>query len=83
MTTITNFITTKYLSSSSYGTIIGGISVLVIALLIVLLVEKVLLDAYEGNPKEKQTITFTVVILPLIFALVITSILRIAQVLHL
>ncbi len=83
MTTIINSVITNYITTSSYSVILDGVAVMVIGILLVLLVEKVMLDAYEGTPHEQNTMAFTTVILPLLFVMMIVIVLRMAQVLHL
>ncbi len=83
MTTIVNFVTSNFITSTSYGAITDGISLIVVIILLITLIEKVLIDAYEGKPNERKTIAFTIGILPLLFVMFIVIILRMAQVLHL
>ncbi len=83
MTTIVNFVTTNFISSTSYGAITDGISVMLVGLLLIFLIEKVLIDAYEGKPNENNTLAFTVVIVPFLIVLAVVIVLRMAQVLHL
>ncbi len=83
MTTIVNFVTSNFVSSTSYGAITNGISFLVLGILLVMLVEKVLLDAYEGKPNEHRTSAFTMIILPMLLVMLVVIGLRVAQVLHL
>jgi len=83
MTTIINIITTTFLSSSSNGAVYDEIAVIAVTLLLTLLIEKVLLDAYEGRPIEYKTHAFSIVILPLLFVMVVIAFFRIAQILHL
>ncbi len=83
MSTIVNLITTNFISSTSYGAITDGISWMVIGLLLIFLLEKVMIDAYEGKPDEHGTMAFTVVIVPFMIVLVVVIALRMAQVLHL
>ncbi len=58
-------------------------AIISVALLLVLLIEKVLLDAYENKPIEHRTPAFMTVILPLIIVLAIVVFLRVAQILKL
>ena len=83
MTTIVNLVTSNFISSTNYGAITNGISGLVVGILLFLLVEKVLLDAYAGRPNEHRTVAFTVAILPLLFVMLAVILLRVAQILHL
>jgi hypothetical protein len=83
MTSIVNFITSRFISSSGYGAISNGIGLLVIGIMLTLLIERVLVDAYSGKPDEKRGLAFTVTILPLLFMMLIVIGLRVAQVLHL
>jgi hypothetical protein len=83
MTSIINYITTNFTSSSPYSAISNGMAVICVALLVVLLVEKVLLDAYEDRATEHKTQAFISSILPLIIVLAIVMFLRVAQILNL
>jgi hypothetical protein len=83
MTTIINFITTNFTSSSPYSAISNGMAVISVALLLTILIEKVLLDAYEDRSIEYKTPAFLIIILPFLFVLVIVVFLRMAQILHL
>ncbi len=82
MTTIINFITTNYARSSPYRPLTDGMAVLAAILLISLLVEKIMLDAYEGKPIEYKTKAFVTVTLPLLIILGAVLFLRMAQILH-
>ncbi len=73
----------SFINSSSFSVFNNGIAVLVVAIMLVLVIEKVLLDAYEGNPDEKKSLVFTIGIVPMFFVMVILAILRAAQILHL
>ncbi len=83
MTTIVNYVTSNFVSSTSYGAITNGIAVMVVLVLLVLLIEKVLIDAHEGRPNEKRTLAFTMVIIPMLCVMLVVIVLRVAQVLHL
>jgi hypothetical protein len=83
MTTIINYITTNFTSSTPYSAISNGMAIISVALLVVLLIEKVLLDAYEDKVVEYRTKAFVSTILPLLIVLAIVVFLRMAQILHL
>lgn len=83
MTTLVNQIINNYAFSSPGGALTDGMAVIVAILVIALLIEKIVLDSYEGKPIEYKTRAFAVVIAPLLFSVVIIGILRIAQVLML
>jgi hypothetical protein len=59
-----------------------GIAVISIGLLLTLLIEKVLLDAYEGDPDESKAHAFKVVIMPMLFVLTAIVFLRIVQIIN-
>lgn len=83
MSTIVNFVTSNFISSTSYGAVTDGISAMIFGLLFIFLIEKVLIDAYEGKPNENNTLAFTLVILPLLIVAAVVIVLRMAQILHL
>ena len=83
MTTIINYITTNFTSSTPYSAISNGMAVISIVLLLGLLIEKVLLDAYEDNSTKNNPQVFLVVLLPFLFVLVTIVFLRMAQILQL
>ena len=83
MTTIINYITTNFTSSTPYSAISNGMAVISIVLLLALLIEKVLLDAYEDNSTKNNPQVFLVVLLPFLFVLVTVVFLRMAQILQL
>lgn len=83
MTTIVNFVTSHFVSSTNYGAITDGISLIVVFILLVLLIEKVIIDAYEGKPNERKSMAYTMVIIPMSCVMVVIILLRVAQVLHL
>ncbi len=83
MTTFVNFVTANFVSSTSYGAITNGISVLAVVILLTMLVEKVLIDAYEGRPNEQRSVGFTSIIIPMLCVMLVIIVLRVAQVLHL
>jgi hypothetical protein len=58
-------------------------AVISIVLLLALLIEKVLLDAYEDNSTKNNPQVFLVVLLPFLFVLVTIVFLRMAQILQL
>ncbi len=72
----------RFINLSSYSVLTNGIAVLVVLILLVMLIEKVLLDAYSGNPDEHKTLAFTVGIIPLAAVVVVLVFLRMAQILH-
>ncbi len=82
MTTFINYIIYRFLSSSNFGALTDGIAVIVAAILLILLIEKVLLDAYEGKSIENKTEAFTIITVPLLFVMSVIVFLRIAQILH-
>ncbi len=83
MTTIINYITTNFSSSTPYSAISNGMAVITVILLLVLLVEKVMFDAYEDRPIEHKTQAFLIVILPFLIAMSVVIFLRVAQILNL
>ncbi len=83
MTTIVNFVTSNFVSSTNYGAITDGIALVVVFILLVMLIEKVIIDAYEGKPNERKSIAYTTVILPMSCVMLVVILLRVAQVLHL
>lgn len=83
MTTIINYITTNFTSSSPYSAISNGMAIICVVLLVVLLVEKVLLDAYEDRAIEYKTQAFITMLVPLLIVLATVVFLRVAQILHL
>ncbi len=83
MTTIVNFVTSNFILSTNYGAITDGIALLVVFILLVLLIEKVIIDAYEGKPNERRSSAYTMVIIPMSCVMIVVVILRVAQVLHL
>lgn len=83
MSTIVNFVTSNFIFSTSYGAVTDGISVMIFGLLFIFLIEKVLIDAYEGKPDENNTLAFTLVILPFLIVVAVVIVLRMAQILHL
>ncbi len=82
MSTIVNYISSHFIASTNYGAITNGIAILVTGLVLVLLLEKVFIDAYEGKPDERRSIAFPMVILPLLLVMVVIILLRMAQILH-
>ncbi len=82
MTTIVNYFITNYINAHPIGALSSGIAIVVALLLLSLLAEKVLLDAYEGKPIEYKTQAFAIVILPLLFTMGFVVIVRLAQILH-
>jgi hypothetical protein len=83
MTTIINTITTTFITSTPYSAISNGMAVISVLLLLAILVEKVLLDAYEDQATERRTLAFLVVIVPFSIVLVVVIYLRMAQILEL
>jgi hypothetical protein len=83
MTTIINYVTTNFTGSTPYGAISNGMATIAAVLLLGLLIEKVLLDAYEGRLIEHRTHAFMVVIAPFIIVMAVIVYLRVAQILKL
>ncbi len=83
MTAYFNQTISRFISTSSFSVFSNGIAVFVVFVMLAMVIEKVLLDAYEGNPNEKKTLAFTIGILPMFYVIVILAILRAAQILHL
>lgn len=82
MTTIINVITTQYAGSSPYNILSDGMAVISVALLLTLLIEKVLLDAYEDRSIETRTKAITIIMVPMLFVLVTVVFLRLAQIIY-
>jgi hypothetical protein len=83
MSTLVNSFITKFIAASPHGALTNGMAVIAVVMLLTLLVEKVLLDAYEGRPIEHKTPAFAIVTLPLLFVMAVVILLRLAQILHL
>ncbi len=83
MTTILNSFTTLYARSSPYRPLTDGMAVIAAVLLLIFLIEKVLLDAFEGKPVEYKTQVFAVVVVPFLFVMASVIFLRMAQILNL
>ncbi len=83
MSTFTNQVIANFALSQSFAALSEGIAVVVAIVLLVLLIEKVMLDAYEGKSDENKTYGFTLIIFPLIFVMVAVTFMRMAQILHL
>ncbi len=83
MSTLINLTTTLSINTPLYGALSDGIAIISIVLLLILLVERILLEAYEGDTAKGKTYAFTVLIWPLLFVVATTTFLRFAQVLHL
>ncbi|MDD5370308.1 MAG: hypothetical protein PHQ40_14590 [Anaerolineaceae bacterium] len=78
--TITQAIS-QLISGNRYGPLTTGVGVIVVALLIVLLVERAASDAYGGQRAAVRGRAFTAMIAPLIGMLGLIVILRLAQLL--
>ncbi len=83
MSTIINYVTLNFTNSSKYSAISNGMAVITVILLLVLLIEKVMFDAYEDRPIEHKTQAFLIVILPFLIAMSVVIFLRVAQILNL
>lgn len=83
MTTIINQITTNFTSSTPYNAISNGMAAIAVVLLLALLTEKVLLDAYEDKPSRQHSPAFMIVMLPFFIVMAVMVFLRMAQILHL
>ena len=83
MTILGNLIPSNFISATGSGSVTDGISILLVGILLILLVEKVVIDAYKGKPDECRTVAFTMVIIPLLFVMLVVIVLRMAQILHL
>jgi hypothetical protein len=71
---------TKLIQSSAYGSLSNGIAVVAVVLLLFLLTEKVLLEAYQGKTNTRKTQGFNLAIWPLLFSLVIFTVMRFMQI---
>ncbi len=83
MTTLVNQITVQFTSAEHYGAVSNGIAVLAVGLLVLLLVERVLLEAKEGRPVGYRMSAFNMLIWPMVLVMGLTVVLRAAQILHL
>ncbi len=81
MSTFVNSFITRYIATSPQGALTNGMAVIAVGVLITLLVEKVLYDAYEGKPIDHKTPAFAATILPLLFVMAVVVLLRLAQIL--
>lgn len=82
MTTIINFITTNFTSSTPYSAISNGMAVISIVLLLAVLIELVLMDAYQKPQGVQRTHVFGIVLVPLFIIMAVVIFLRMAQILE-
>ena len=82
MTAILNNVINQYISSSAYGAISTSLGVIAVVLLLVLLIERVLLDAYFGERSRKRLWVFNIATLPLLLAFAVIVIMRFIQILQ-
>lgn len=80
MSAFVNKTITRLIQTSPYGALSNGIAVVMVVLLLVLLAEKVLLDAYHGPEGSNRTRGFNLAVWPLLFALVIFTVMRFIQI---
>lgn len=83
MTVFTNQTILNFANSPTGSALTNGMGLIMAALLVLLLVDKIVLDAYEGKPDESRTGVFAIVIPPLALTMIVIGILRIMQVLKL
>jgi hypothetical protein len=83
MTNVITFITTNFVTLFTEVVLSDWVAVSVSVLLLILLIEKVLVDAYEGKPIESKTNRFMIVVVPLLFVMAIIVLFRLAQILSL
>ena len=82
MTAILNNLINQQISSSAYGAISTSLGVIAVVLLIVLLIERVLLDAYAGERLGERLRVFNIAVLPLLIALAVIVTMRFIQILQ-
>ena len=82
MTAILNNVINQQVSSSAYGAISTSLGVIAVVLLLVLLIERVLLDAYFGERLGKRLRVFNIATLPLLLAFAVIVIMRFIQILQ-
>ena len=82
MTAILNNLINQQISSSAYGAISTSLGVIAVVLLIVLLIERVLLDAYAGDRLGERLRVFNIAVLPLLIALAVIVTMRFIQILQ-
>ena len=81
MTATITAVTLRIVDLSGYGALTTGIGVIGLMLLIILLVEQVLLQAYGGEQYPRRASSLNVAIMPLLILLVLFIFLRFAQLL--
>lgn len=82
MTAILNNVINQQISSSAFGAISTSLGVIAVVLLLVLLIERVLLDAYAGERLGERLRAFNIAVLPLLIALAVIVIMRFIQILQ-
>jgi hypothetical protein len=82
MTVILNTIVNQQILSSAFGAISNELGLIAVVLLLALLVERVLLDAYAGERWGERLRVFNTATLPLLIALAVIVIMRFIQVLQ-
>ncbi len=81
MSTFINKTIIHFINSGRYGAITTGVAVIAAILLLILLIEKVLFDAYHGDQKAEKTNNFRVGIWPLLFTLAMLTVMRFLELL--
>jgi hypothetical protein len=79
MTVTVTQVTIQSILASQYGPLSNGLGVVAIILLLLLLLERVLLEAFLSQPKPKILQVFDVAVIPLLIILVMLVGLRFAD----
>jgi hypothetical protein len=82
MTAILNNVINQHISSSAFGAISTYLGLIAVVLLLLLLIERVLLDAYIGERLGKRLRVFNIATLPLLIAFAVIVIMRFIQILQ-
>lgn len=82
MTAFLNYTVIHQIYSNAFGAISNQLGLIVVVLLLVLLIERVLLDAYGSENLGKQVQIFNIATFPLLIAFAVIVLMRFIQILH-
>jgi hypothetical protein len=82
MTSTVTIVIMRHIASSAFGALSNGVGVIAVFLLIILLTERVLLEAYGGARATERARAFNSASVSLLIVLVIISVVRFTQILH-
>lgn len=79
--TLTNLIL-QTIASNKYGALTTGLGAVVVVVLLVLLIERSLMEAYGGSRQARRGRAFNSAVVPLFIVFGLIALLRMAQLLH-